>query len=851
MKRLAFVALFLCLLGPRAAADVTVDLTVRRSGANHLSVLLWKKPHDPAVWPRAFSDALGVALSDVAIKPDDDGDYWMEADFRGRTRLFGVSGAIRTAPLDAACKAEGVEPPVSIIIWLPADLPAAVSSADVAKSDSRTEKCFDVWPSAASVAYHSGHTSAQAASIVWPLLLVAALPILFVAWSARAALRSTDQTRAWFGHARSLRLAYYWALIMWPFTAASRHFIDLMRSACGWGPEAGISAAILALLVPLLIITAACKVVSWPVVTQVRGAHWSRRDLLQQAFWTLAAGPGALTLGAFGLALVTLGGELMRPGLLLNAAGVALFIYARRKLAEAADIRPYAAQSGEFRDATFALAEKAKVKLAQVYIVPAGRGLYANAAALSGNRLLVSEAMFSSLSKREVRAILAHEIAHLRKGHAGPKAILLVLGAGAFAGLLFALVDRLAGRAASPMFTAPTAALLMLSALLWISRRRERAADVGSAELTGDPEAMITGLVRLMRLNSMPVSWSRWDDRTLTHPSTRARAEALARRCGVSADRLEELLAVDGEPEDTYGPPAAERDGVFTTQWRAAELRAWAWRETPAIVITPAAFCWSLERLLGPAGRSAQMLNSPAISLVPVAASLLAAAAWGVAYSRRGRALARLRPALEERARAEGISTQGAAFVTMAPHGAPRTYEAFPGWDVGFLYSAPDRIAYLGERTRLELSREEVRAIRLVTDRPGWGRHPAVLVEWDGGAARFSALESAAGASARATEALANRLAEPDAGAAAPNMPGGAPTLGEVTSAPAGQGAGCGASLRYLFLAAMLSAAAAAALSLTPIFWAFAVIGSAVASQVPFLPYRFRRRRKRTATSAR
>src|SRR5262249_21428975 len=46
-----------------------------------------------------------------------------------------------------------------------------------------------------------------------------------------------------------------------------------------------------------------------------------------------------------------------------------------------------------------------------------------------------------------------------------------------------------------------------MALLLTFSRRFERTADRGAIALGGDPEALISGLVKLSRLNHVPIAW--------------------------------------------------------------------------------------------------------------------------------------------------------------------------------------------------------------------------------------------------------------------------------------------------------------------------------------------------------
>src|SRR5262249_17001299 len=82
--------------------------------------------------------------------------------------------------------------------------------------------------------------------------------------------------------------------------------------------------------------------------------------------------------------------------------------------------------SGELRDRLFALAAAAKVRLRQVYVLPMRRARIANAFAVRRDVVLVTDHLLENLSRREVDAVLAHEISHLRHGHPQKLAFALV-----------------------------------------------------------------------------------------------------------------------------------------------------------------------------------------------------------------------------------------------------------------------------------------------------------------------------------------------------------------------------------------------------------------------------------------
>ena len=180
--------------------------------------------------------------------------------------------------------------------------------------------------------------------------------------------------------------------------------------------------------------------------------------------------------------------------------------------------------------------------------------------------LAVTSGLLLTLSSRELAAVLAHEIAHIRHGD------MFVMGLAAGAGamtramstagmfLLIAYFPILWSTDAtlSPAAIALLVAAPMVSDLLQLSlsRRRELLADAGAVELTGDPVALARALRRIEELQGDDWErfaarggyWLRW---FRTHPTTAERIERLAE---VIAAPRPDLPAVAWS-EDARGMP--------------------------------------------------------------------------------------------------------------------------------------------------------------------------------------------------------------------------------------------------------------------------------------------------------
>ncbi|MGD9614857.1 MAG: zinc metalloprotease HtpX [Alphaproteobacteria bacterium] len=157
----------------------------------------------------------------------------------------------------------------------------------------------------------------------------------------------------------------------------------------------------------------------------------------------------------------------------------------------------------------------------------------------------VTLGLLQVLPPRELAAVLAHEVAHVRHGDAFVMRLAAAAGTltqtmstiGIFLLIVFLPVLVMTGEA----FVSPLAIVLLIFSpvvgdllQLALSRRREFLADAGAVELTGDPVALAAALQRLERLRGD--DWERFPSRGRgrphwfrTHPSTKERIDRLLR----------------------------------------------------------------------------------------------------------------------------------------------------------------------------------------------------------------------------------------------------------------------------------------------------------------------------------
>ncbi|HEX3130312.1 MAG TPA: M48 family metalloprotease, partial [Thermoanaerobaculia bacterium] len=403
-------------------------------------------------------------------------------------------------------------------------------------------------------------------------------------------------------------------------------------------------------------------------------------------------------------------------------AGFAMTLVGRWVYARVARLFPHALTRGDLRERIYGLARRAGVRLQEVYIVPASQRRMANAFATSGNHVLLTDYLVARLSRRELEAVVAHEIGHLRRRHtlAIPVAFFFLYLGWSFVSTLFG--DLLRG----PIDPLP---LLLLSGLLplrFLLRRFERSADAQAAQLTNDPEAMISALGKLARLSLLPLRWTWWGDTTSTHPSMIRRGEAIARRFGLPRERMERLLRGEetaGSPEETgYELPAAtlSTDRVFTTYFKVRVNQTTAWAMVGVCVLAGVLSSWMVHQGGWGAG----------VYLVAIAAGFLAVQL--VLNLLSGRGVQELGGQLAKRLRQEGLSVEGGVLVGFGPDDSPRLYEGMTIWDLGFLVPGRDGFVFLGDQARFRLRRDQVEAVRLGPGVPSWWRARNVYVDWRG-----------------------------------------------------------------------------------------------------------------------
>jgi Zn-dependent protease with chaperone function len=631
------------------------------------------------------------------------------------------------------------------------------------------------------------------------LIFLLILPVALTLHLRRNALTAppADRTAAWFAFVRSLHWTVIGALVLW---WAATDFVGLRgytlaaAEALGWGDAAAqYVLSIFLCWLPILLVMVFCSVLSQPVYAGVRGLTWTRGELAKLSLLRMGVSyvPLILFLASFGI----LDSSGLPDWLLCYGGAFAIYLVSLRLLRTAIQWKPEALTSGDLRDRAFALAANLGVKLKQIYIVPAGKMQMANAFASSANTVLLTDYLIAQLNRREVDAIVAHELAHIKHKHAQTRgAITGVLGAG------IAIWYGASGDTSWLRLPVPRPLLeicfcwAFLFALYFLSRRFEFTADREGARLTGDPEALITGLAKVHALNAFPVRWGKWTDKTMTHPSTSRRAEAIAEATGYPVERVPILLesaesSTDANPPDRYVLPEHVHRGtkVFSTEFK----RRFSWRvyltSLGTMVLVPAVLVRAMDATGWPL---------PGWVIFAAAAIVCVLCRWLLLSFVTWMGTRRLTRLLRAKFRQEGIAPDAweGVVVGFSPDANVRVYDGSYSWDMGYLFLTSDRLCYWGEAMRFALKRDQIIAVQLGPGAPGWFQTPSVLVTWSNAATgkqetfRVSCGESALSLRGKHNRALARWIqawnANENVAASWPQLPAdlGPPAVGATTS---------------------------------------------------------------------
>ena len=196
------------------------------------------------------------------------------------------------------------------------------------------------------------------------------------------------------------------------------------------------------------------------------------------------------------------------------------------------------------------LARQAGVKTPEIAIYPGAANAFATGAFKNSALVAVSTDIMGQMTKEELRAVLGHEMSHVANGDM----VTLTLVQGVLNAFVIVVSRVLASVLANAgkgegnrrnnggmyfllvMVLQLALGILASLVVMWFSRKREYAADAGSAKLLGTPSAMIAALRRLGNLQpgvlpdslrAMGIAEGKKTSIWSTHPSIEDRIAAL------------------------------------------------------------------------------------------------------------------------------------------------------------------------------------------------------------------------------------------------------------------------------------------------------------------------------------
>ena len=567
--------------------------------------------------------------------------------------------------------------------------------------------------------YRAGDMWMQSA----PLAVFLLLPVLLTLWVRRRVLKIQDPAGMWG------RYAKFWSWLMnlswlaWIPLYSWSHLAEIIRMLLG--PRGKIASELISAglcVGPPLLALYLCHLLSGKVYRRVRGVEWSPAAVVRRALLTSAILFVPLFLF---LAIVGSLNEHSRYLRIFLILGIALFALAIQRGGRSAKLSVYAVTSGELRDRIFDLAARAGVKLKQIYVLPDGKAQTSNAFARSDNSVMLTSSLLKHLSKREVDVIMAHEIGHLKEKHPQRKGkiSMISLVVASFVGSAFSSAIMLRGF--GPLMFSLTI-LASTFVLHFLSRSNERHADAIGISLTGDPDAFISGMARLSRLNLMPMHAVGWGESLSTHPPTLGRLQDIARIHRVSPERFQELLSPEYVDDNRYSVTkiGEAQAKIFSTEFKRTQSVRTALVVLASVMLMPVVVAFVLARFELHGAFMWMAYMAGAIATFAFYQGLRNyAVSWGMSSLER-----RFRARLSEQG--FGEAARSGIFVGLAPSPRPARYEKCVYWDIGVLWLVNDQLFYLGEEAWFRLSREQVRDWRIDAVEATWLPRNCLFIDW-------------------------------------------------------------------------------------------------------------------------
>ena len=224
--------------------------------------------------------------------------------------------------------------------------------------------------------------------------------------------------------------------------------------------------------------------------------NWLKTSILMAAILALFGAIGAMVGGTNGMLLALLFGGAMNVFAYWFSDRMVLKMYNARQVDESS--------APQFYGMVKELAQRAGLPMPKVYLIDEAQpNAFATGRNPDNAAVAATTGILQLLSAREIRGVMAHELAHVRH-----RDILISTISATMAGAISALANFAMffggrdseGRPGNPVASILLALLAPLAASLIqmaISRAREFEADRGGAEISGDPRALADALTKI------------------------------------------------------------------------------------------------------------------------------------------------------------------------------------------------------------------------------------------------------------------------------------------------------------------------------------------------------------------
>jgi heat shock protein HtpX len=239
--------------------------------------------------------------------------------------------------------------------------------------------------------------------------------------------------------------------------------------------------------------------------------------------------------------------------------------YSDRAALAAYNAQPIARhEAPELYDMVASLSNRAGIPMPKLFFVPTkSPNAFATGRDPQHAAVAVTQGIVDLLSREELEGVLAHELTHVRNRDTLTQAVAgTIAGAITFIGRMLTLgalygpVTRDTRRGANPLgilfliVLAPIAASMIQLA---ISRTREYSADLGSAEITGNPAALASALQKLEAMGQqIPMNGNpAMSPLLIVNPLSKEGLMALFRTHPPTEDRIRRLLELAQQKQGT------------------------------------------------------------------------------------------------------------------------------------------------------------------------------------------------------------------------------------------------------------------------------------------------------------